>query len=334
MGDKVQPLGEDGRHRPLFELASRQHGVVSTRQLAELGYTRSSASKAHKVGRLRRVHRGVYAVGHRPLTWEGWAMAAVLACAAGQGDRRPVASHLTAGWLWELLRFRPETPHVTLPGAKPHRRRGFVVHGGALRERDLGAVDGIPVTSPARTLLDLAAVLSSTALATAIERADKRGSFDLGAVDNVLERFGRHPGAPALRGAARAYRPDETVTRSKLERRFRALVRRAGLPEPAMNHVLHGMELDAYWEAERFVVELDVYATHGDPGSFESDRIRQSDLLHHGIEMIRITDVRLEQEPQQALADLGAHLARRRRELGAAAALHGRPLAGGALELG
>src|SRR5262245_24897224 len=113
MGDKRK--GVDGGiggfvgHRPLLELATRQHGVVSTRQLARLGYTRSSASKAHGVGRLTRIHRGVYAVGHRRLTWEGRCMGAVLACAPS------VASHTSAAYLWELFRGRPGALHITSP---------------------------------------------------------------------------------------------------------------------------------------------------------------------------------------------------------------------------
>jgi very-short-patch-repair endonuclease len=132
----------------------------------------------------------------------------------------------------------------------------------------------------------------------------------------VLGRTGRHNGAGRLREAAALYRPDLATTRSKLERWFRSLVRKAGLPEPAMNYVLAGMELDAYWEAERFVVELDVYATHGDPGSFERDRLREDDLLLHGIEMMRITDIRLKREPRGTIERVAAHLERRRGELG------------------
>jgi predicted transcriptional regulator of viral defense system len=320
VGDKLRgQLGEQGagRHQPLFTLATEQHGVVSTRQLAGLGYTRSSASKAHRVGRLRRIHRGVYAVGHRDLDWEGWAMAAVLACIpAARHGRLPVASHLTAGWLWGLLRFRPETPHVTVPGARPHRRRRFVIHGGSLIDRDVAEQDRIPVTSLPRTLLDLATILSADALGTAIQRADKQGIFDLRGVDDVLGRTGRHNGAGRLREAAALYRPDLATTRSKLERRFRSLIREAGLPEPAMNYVVAGFELDAYWEAERFVVELDVYGTHGDPGAFERDRLREDDLLLHGIEMMRVTDTRLNREPRETVERVAFHLERRRRELG------------------
>ena len=297
------------RHRGLFELASRQHGVVSTRQLAQVGYTRSSASKANRVRRLRRLHRGVYAVGHEPLTWHGHCMGAVLAA------RPAVASYLSAAWLWGVVRRAPSRIAVTVPSSRRHRRE-FTLHVADLAAVDRTRVDNIPVTSWARTALDMAAISSEPQIRRMLKRSEELKLFDLRALDDVLERASRHPGAGRLRRVLAAYRPDESTTRSKLERRFRALVRRAGLPAPAMNYLLHGMELDAYWEDERFVVELDVYATHGDPGSFEADRIREDDLLLHGIEMIRVTDVRLDREPKQTVERVAAHLARRRRELG------------------
>ena len=262
------------------------------------------------MGRLRRIHRGVYAVGHEPLTWHGHCMAAVLAA------RPAVASHLSAAWLWGLTGGRtPSRIDVTSP-ARRRAKREFRVHFAALAPQDIGDVDEIPVTSWARTMLDMAAISSDSQVQKQIKRSEEQNKFDLRKLDDVLERNSRHPGAGRLRRVSRAYRPDLATTRSKLERRFRRLVRRAGLPEPSMNYVLHGMELDAYWEAERFVVELDVYATHGDPGSFESDRIRQADLLLHGIEMIRVTDVRLEREPRATIEHVAAQLQRRRRELG------------------
>src|SRR6202000_1287974 len=103
VGDKRTRVG----HGTLAELATRQHGVVSTGQLSALGYTRSSVSKASGVGRLPRVHRGVYVVGHQRLTWHGRCMAAVLAASPS------VASHWSAGWLWGLLPSRPRTLHDT-----------------------------------------------------------------------------------------------------------------------------------------------------------------------------------------------------------------------------
>lgn len=282
--------------------------MVSTRQLKELGYGRNSASKANRVGRLRRVHRGVYAVGHERLNWNGRCMAAVLAV------RPSVASHLSAGWLWGLLRFRADTIHVTAP--TPRRpRRGFVVHTARLAEADRSSVEDIPVTALPRTYLDLAVDLSSASMEKALERAEERGILDLGPVDDLLERTAGHPGHVPLRRALAIYRPDPAVTRSDLEDLFRASVEAVGLAPPSMNYFVAGYELDAYWEAERFGVELEVYETHGTRAAFERDGARQEDLMLLGVETIRISGPRLEREPQAVVERVAAHLARRRREL-------------------
>jgi putative AbiEi antitoxin of type IV toxin-antitoxin system/transcriptional regulator with AbiEi antitoxin domain of type IV toxin-antitoxin system len=306
VGDQSQV---QGRHRPLFDLATQQHGVVSTRQLDGLGYSKSSAAKATKVGRLRRIHRGVYAVGHEPLTWEGRCLGVVLA--AGPA----VASHFSAGWLWGLLRNRPETIHVTVP--TPRRaRRTFAVHFADLPARDRGFQDDIPVTSLARTKLDLAAMVSGSQLERILERSEELRQFDLTAIDDLLSRTVGHPGHGRLRKALAAYRDEHAFTRSKLERRFLDLARGAGLPAPSMNFNVAEFELDAYWERERFVVELDVYETHGSRAAFERDRLRQEDLKLIGVEMIRVTGRRLDREPEQVMKRVGALLAQRRRQLG------------------
>jgi predicted transcriptional regulator of viral defense system/very-short-patch-repair endonuclease len=288
----------------LAELATRQHGVVSTRQLAELGYVRNSASKANRVGRLHRIHRGVYRVGHRDLAWEGLCMAAVLASSPS------VASHWSAAWLWGLLRSRPGTLHVTCPTSR-RARRSFVTHTADLPPADRGVRDGIPVTSLPRTILDIAADSAPKTVARYIERADELKVFDLREMRALLDRSNGHQGAARVRAALDAYRPERKFTRSGLERRFLKLVREAGLPEPAMNHFVAGFELDAYWEAERFAVELDVYETHGSRLSFEDDRERDDVLLLTGIETIRVTGPRLDREPGAVIDSLRRHLARR-----------------------
>lgn len=316
MGDKLRgepDVERATRHRPLFELATRQHGVVSTRQLKEVGYGRSSASKANKVGRLLRLHRGVYAVGHEHLSWNGWCMAAVLACDGGRTGRA-VASHTAAGWLWDLLRASPATIHITLPGGT-HRRRGLFVHRSALSDQDVDEVEGIPVTGLARTVLDLAPMNSVGWLERAVEGLEGSGRFDLAEFEALFGRCGHHPGAGRLRDVLAVYREDPAFTRSKVERRFRRLVRKAGLPMPAANVNVAGLELDAYWESERFAVELDVYGTHGTRAAFERDRIRQDDLLLLGIEMIRVTGPRLRREPEAVIQRVAAHLERRRNDL-------------------
>jgi very-short-patch-repair endonuclease len=305
VGEKGQ---EAGRHGPLFELATQQHGVVSTHQLSKLGYSPSSAAKAAKAGRLRRIHRGVYVVGHESLSWEARCLGAVLAA------HPAVASHLSAGWLWGLLRKRPGTIHVTAPAAR-RAKRAFVVHSADLPPRDRTVQRDIPVTSLARTQLDLAAMVSMSRLERLLERSEERGNFDLVALDDLLARTSGHPGHGRLRAALAIYREDPAFVRSKLERRFLSLVRKAGLPTPSMNLNVAGYELDAYWEPERFAVELDVYETHGSHAAFERDRLRQEDLKLKGVEMIRVTGPRLDGEPEAIVARVAAHLELRRRQL-------------------
>jgi hypothetical protein len=299
----------EGRHDALAELATAQHGVVSTKQLLGLGYSRDSIKRSFASGRLHRLHRGVYAVGHRDLDWHSRCLAAVLACAPA------VASHASAGWLWGLLRYAPGTIDLTAP-TRRHSRAAFRLHHARLEGRDRTEHEGIPVTSLARTKLDLAATLNPYRLERVLERSEELGLFDLGPIDEVLGRFSHHPGAKPLRQALDIYRPDPTFTRSGLEERFLVLVEKAGLPRPAMNVNVVGLELDAYWELERFAVELDVYETHGTHAAFETDRLRNEDLLLAGIVADRVTGPRLKREPEEVMERLGRLLAQRRRDLG------------------
>lgn len=302
MDDKRRP---EGRHRALARLAEQQHGVVSARQLRELGYSRSVMANAAAAGRLHRMHRGVYAVGHRRLDWHSRCLAAVLSCAPA------FASHASAGWIWGLLRYAPEWIDVTAPTRRRPKKELRVHHAG-LTARDCTEREDIPVTSLARTHLDLAATLPPPRIKRLLERSEELQIFDLTAFDELLARAAHHPGAKPLREALAIYRPDPTFTRSGLERRFLALVKSAGLPVPAMNCNVAGLELDAYWEPERFAVELDVYETHGTRAAFERDRLRQEDLLLAGIAVDRITGPRLRREPQRVIERLGKLLAQRR----------------------
>jgi very-short-patch-repair endonuclease len=294
------------RDRALAELALRQHGVVSASQLREIGYSTSTTFDAVRQGRLHVIHRGVYAVGHTALTWDGRCLAAVLA--------RPgsVASHRTAAWIHGLLRYRPGTIHVTAR-TRQRVKRDFVVPYARLDPDDHLVVDGIPVTSPARTVLDLAADEPRRRLDRLLQRADDNEVLDRRRFEALAARAGGHPGRLKFSAALDAYKPEAATLRSDLERRFRRLVLATGLPAPQTNVVVEGYELDAYWEAEGFAVELDVYATHGSPLSFEADRERADDLLLAGIEVVRVTDKRLDREPRETIARVAAHLERRRR---------------------
>jgi hypothetical protein len=302
MANKERP----DRHR-LAEIATRQHGVVSIRQLEHLNFGRSTVTDELTAGRLHRLHRGVYAVGHERLSWHGHCLAAVLA------NSPAVASHYSAAWLWGLLRNRPTGEfHVTGPNRR-HRKAEFVVHHAQLTSADRGLVEGIPVTSLARTQLDLAARCSRGQVEASLKRAEENDQLDLRALEAVLAGCGNHPGRGTLSAAIDIYRPDPTVTRSSLERSFRALAKRAGLPAPAMNFVVGGYELDAYWADERFAVELDLFETHGTRAAFESDRVRQEELMLIGVEMVRITGPRLRREPEIVIERVRTLLEGRRR---------------------
>jgi len=301
-------------HQPLAELANVQYGVVSTAQMEALGYSRDAISYAARSGRLHRLHQGVYAVGHTSLTWESRCLAAVLASAPGA-----VASHASAAWLWGLLRSRPEAFHVTAP-TRRHARKRIRLHFAPLIEEDRAICEQIPVTSVARTLLDYAASATPPRLARVLERAEERNLLDIDPIDRLMRRVPGHRGVARLRRALDIYRPEPVFTRSGLERRFLELVRRYHLPNPSMNFQEGGYELDAYWPAERFAVELDVYETHGSRAAFESDREREEELLLQGIETIRVTGPRLKREPRQVLERVETHLERRRRQVAAGVA--------------
>jgi hypothetical protein len=285
-------------------LATDQYGVVSTRQLGGLGYTKSSVAKAAKAGRLHRVHRGVYVVGYRRLSWRGRCMAAVLASSPC------VASHLSAGWLWGLVRFQPSTQHVTAPTAR-HAKRSFVVHRAELSEEDRTFYERIPVTSVSRTILDLAVGSSLREIKRQLQRGDDFKVFDLREMRELLARSNGHHGKAKVEAALDGIRPQRAFTRSGLERRFLEVMREAGLPEPSMNLFVEGFEIDAYWADHRFGVELDVYETHGSRLSFEEDRERDDALLLAGIETTRVTGPRLDREPGAVVDSVRRHLARR-----------------------
>lgn len=303
MREEIRPQLE------LARLAEAQHGVVSHSQLRRLGFSGTSVERARTVGRIHLIHRGVYAVGHAGITPHGRGLAAVLACGNGA-----VLSHRSAAWLWGLLSTAPRMPEVTAPN-RGHRRRSIQIHHSQiLDDVDCASVDGIPTTAVPRTLLDVASKGGRRVLGNAIDRAERLGFLDLAEVDDLLARSGTHRGKEPLRTAIEIYR-DPGFTRSKAELLFIALVRKARLPRPATNIFVCGHEIDAYWEAERFAVEVDGWDTHRTRAAFEADPLRQEDLKLAGIDSIRITARRLEREPDLVAKRLRRLLEQRRRQL-------------------
>jgi hypothetical protein len=294
----------------LAALAGRQYGVVSIRQLETvLGYSRATVQREVEAGRLHLVDHGVYAVGHTELSLQGQCVAAVLAVGPGS-----LLSYWSAAWLWGLLDTSPRPFHVTGPGprrlrdrppVRVHRARNLVAADRALRER-------IPVTSLARTLLDLAEVLKPKRLSKALERAERMEEFDGREVRAVCLRSRAHRGSKPLLAALGAHRPTLRVLRSDVERDFLALLEASNLPLPASNYFVAGHELDAYWPDLRFGVEIDTFATHGGRLAFEADRERDAALLEQGITTIRVTDLQLQNQPDELLRRLALLLARAR----------------------
>ncbi len=173
--------------------------------------------------------------------------------------------------------------------------------------------EGIPVTAVPRTLLDFAAV-DPGFLGRALDGTERLGMLDLLAIEALMARSGGLRGVGRLRQALEIYRIPG-FTRSGLERRFLELVRDAGLPRPSTNLFIEGYELDAYWPAQRFAVELDTYDYHGGHAAFETDRLRQEDLKLAGIEMTRVTGARIAQDPKAVTDRLRRLLAQRHRDL-------------------
>jgi very-short-patch-repair endonuclease len=290
-------------------LAEEQHGVVSIKQLRDLGYSDGSFRHALDTGRLHPVVHGVYAVGNPGISLHGECLAAVLSCGDGA-----LLSHRSAAWLWGLTSRFTRPIEVTAASPRETRRLIRVHSAAALAPQDRAAQESISVTAVPRTSLDFAAV-DPTYLGQALDNARRLGLLDMLAMDDLISRSKGFRGVARLRTALEIHR-SAAFTRSGLERSFLKLVRRTRLPQPSMNLFVEGYELDAYWSTERFAVELDTYDYHGDPRSFEEDRIRQESLKLAGIEMVRITGNRMDREPESIARRLRRLLERRRRELG------------------
>jgi predicted transcriptional regulator of viral defense system len=302
------------RGRRLAELARRQHGVVSIRQLQQLlGYSRAGVKGMVEGGRLYRIHPGVYAVGHVNLSVHGECLAVVLAVGPGA-----LLSYHSAGWLWGLWSGSPKPIHVTAIVPRHHPTPKWVTRHRArnLAEADRALVVGIPVTSVARTILDLAWKLRDDQLARVLAQAEDLGLLDLDELYAVIERNRGHHGAKRLRHALATYeRP--IYSRSEFERRFVAHLIGAGLPRPTTGWNEVGYELDVCWPERSFAVELDTFETHGNRASFESDHTRDLALALAGIETIRVSELQFRREPNAIAANIAALLARRSLEPGA-----------------
>ena len=256
--------------------------------MLEAGLTRKMVDGHARRGSLVRLHRGVYALGHRQLRREGFWLAAVLASGPGA-----VLSHREAAALHGIRQSNRPRVDVTVRTSRGRTSPQIAAHHApTLDAEDITTVDGIPVTTVARTLVDLATVLAPDHLAKAIGEAERLRLFDLRKLDESRERV-RHrtgPGHARLTTALAEQRAlATTLTRSALEDAFLKAIRNAGIPVPRTNAPLHGFEVDALWPAQRLVVELDGYAYHHTAPAFQRDRTKSNVLTMAGYTVLRFT---------------------------------------------
>jgi very-short-patch-repair endonuclease len=269
------------RDRVLAEIAGRQYGIVTSTQLNAAGILPDAVTRRVRAGRLHRIHRGVYAVGHRALSSEGRWTAAVFACGKGA-----VLSHRSAAELWRFLPASRRWIDVTVPGDGGRmKRRGIFVHRSlTLTAEFITRLRGIPVTTSARTIADLGRVATPDELHRALRHADFVG-LDVG------------------EGAAKER------TRSELEGSFLRLCRRHRLPLPEVNVEVGGYTVDFLWRDRRVIVETDGWQAHRGRVAFEDDRGRDARLRLIGYTVVRFTYRQVTEEPALVAETLRALLA-------------------------
>ena len=254
-------------------------------------------------GQLHRLHRGVYAVGHPNVPLQGRFLAAVKACGEGA-----VLSHLCAAVLWGLLDWAEREIDVTVPGTAPHEHVGLRVHRSAvLLPVDATRHEGVPVTSPAQTLIDAAAVLPYRGLRRATGQALALGRTSAGELGAAV---GRHRGRRGVARLARIVAAGPAPTRSELEDVVLDLIRRGGIARPDVNRpiVVGGRRVvpDFRWPEQRLVLEADGAAWHDHALAREDDAERQALLEAHGERVLRATWRQAVVEPERTLARLRA----------------------------
>jgi very-short-patch-repair endonuclease len=284
--------------------------VVTRRQLAAIGIRGSSVERRVASGRLVRLYRGVFAVGHVQRTREMRWIAAVMACGRGS-----FLSSLDASGLWAIYESRATTIHMTTTNRSPRRLPGIKVHRARrLDPADVTTKDGIPVTTVARTLVDLTDVLTADRLLRAIREAEYLRLLDIDTLIAAVQRANGRRQITKLTKAIERHRPGQIV-RKELEHRFLELLHKAGLPDPQTNVKTRPRrrtyEVDCLWPDAGVAVELDGRAAHARAAAFEEDRARDAALTATGLRPLRFTWRRLTEEPEDVLAELKATLSGR-----------------------
>lgn len=286
-----------GGSKRAWQLARAQHGVIARAQLLTCGFSPKAVRERLERGRLHELHRGVYAVGRPEVTRLGRWMAALLACPDGA-----VLSHSSAAALWDLSREGLGI-EVSVPRDNRVKRPGITAHRAVrLDPTDITRRHGIPVTRPARTLVDIAPRLSPRLLEAVINRADK---LDLIDPERLLRYAGALPGSPGA-AALRALldRQSFRLTDSELERLFLRLVRKTGMPVPDTRVRLNGYVVDFHWRGLGLVVETDGLRYHRTASTQTRDAQRDRAHAAAGLTTVRFTHHEVRHEPGKVAAEL------------------------------
>lgn len=305
-----------GREVRIAETATAQHGLIALRQLLGLGLSRRAVTKRVASGRLHRIHRGVFAVGHRDLTHRGWMMAAVLACGAAA-----VLSHRPAGAEWNLLSWSGAA-EVLVPSAR-RGPDGVIVRSASLPADEITVHHGFPITTVPRTILDLASVLPADRLLNVINEAEEQELGDPLSLPAMIERHAGERGTAKLRAVLRD--AGYGITKRELEARFARFVTDFSLPRPRRNAPIWvgdgSYVADCLWPTQRVIIELHSARHHSTMPKVTRDATRDRRLLLAGYIVIHVTWAQLH-DPREArslasdlrrLLGLGAPIRRRTR---------------------
>ena len=283
-------------------IATRQRGRVARRQLLAAGVDSSAIKRRLHSGRLEEIHRGVY--GLPDTAQQPFAAETAALLAGGEGA---LLSHHSAVTLWQLRPGTARPIHVTIPRDSPGRQlAGVIVHRSrTVSAPDIRIHDGLPVTSPARALLDVAATLTDRDVERLLDEGlCARRILTIEQVHDALSRAGGHPGRARLGRAAGRY-SDATRTDSPPEEKLLSLIRAAGLPEPQTQVPVLEYRLDFFWPSLKLAVEVDAYGSHGSASQFEADRRRDARLLtEKRIVVLRVTKAMIDQRPWEAIGVL------------------------------
>jgi len=283
-------------------IAATQMRAIRADRLAAAGMSWNAIAHRLERGVLRRLWHGIYLLGPDAPSYRTLARAGVLTC-----NDEAVISDAWASYFWGIEKDPPRLPVDVTRTAGSHRGRKEVrVHRTLLTDpRDFTTRLGLPITSPARTILDRAESLSDWQLEKEVAEAQVLNLVTIDSLKAILTRAGRRKGVPKLR---RILIESPGLTRSQYERILRRICREAGLPQPRTNYVLHGYEVDFYWPDQKVIVEVNPFSTHGHRGAHDKDTRKLTDLAARDYRVLCFTDKQLTDEPLYVAATISAAL--------------------------